>query len=119
MSFVLTLCLTDFKAIFRSCQSAVEKQEEPFCCLLFCLTINKHTQTLTWQHTESCILNLALCKLGIDFGKITASAILMTCTASRTRTNLPRSEEIHQVAFLYAIPDASLEPGVFHHYSFM
>lgn len=43
----------------------------------------------------------------------------MTCTASRTRTNLPRSEEIHQVAFLYAIPDASLEPGVFHHYSFV
>lgn len=39
--------------------------------------------------------------------------------ATRTSTNFPGSEGIHQVAFLYAFPDASLGLDVFHHYSFM
>lgn len=47
-------------------QIAVEKHEQHLCCLLFCVTVNKHMQTLTWiLHAEYCILNPALCKFGI------------------------------------------------------
>lgn len=51
--------------------------------------------------------------------QITAFILSARHKASRTSTNFPGSEGIHQVAFLYAIPDASLGPDVFHHYSFM
>lgn len=39
--------------------------------------------------------------------------------APRMSSDFPESEGIDQVAFLDAIPDASLELDVFHHYSFM
>lgn len=51
--------------------------------------------------------------------QITASILSVRHKASRTSTNFPGSEGIRQVAFLYAIPDASLGLDVFHHYSFM